>query len=307
MLHSITEGFKNISRSFWLSFTAISVLFVSLFSVSIVTTLQTAVGVLLSQVDQQLDIKFYLNNSVDENDIPEIQMDIGSISGVSKVKFISKEEAKNNPKNTRSITDNAKELQEETGENPFLNSFSVLPNSSEEYKSVYDALHDDKFSNIVNVKDSGNEKDIVGDVLFVEGVQKAYWWINLVSLILVLIFALISTLVISNILRISIYSSKEEIAILRLVGGTDSYIQSPFLFQALFYTFVAAVMLMAIAVPSWEFSTPFLSNFVRGDNITLDINEIRWKIYGALGLVILSAFVISYTVSYLSTKKYMKL
>ena len=125
MLHSLIEGFKNISRSFWLSATAITVLFVSLVSVTVVIGLRTVVSTSLDQLDKQLSISFYLKDTVDVTDLNAIKEDIVKINGVEKVEFISKEDAKNNISNsgTKSAIDG---YQEDIGDNPLLNSFNII-------------------------------------------------------------------------------------------------------------------------------------------------------------------------------------
>lgn len=310
-MHAITEGFKSIFRSFWLSITAITVLFVSLTSVFIMVALRTAVGTGLDSLDKQVTINFYVANNIEAEDIPDIQRELEKLSNVSKVEFFPRDDYAddfyNDPNVDQIFAETVRELSKEMGENILQSYFRISTDSSENHNKVLDnLLADTKFDPVVNYLSDGT-KDIKGAGDTAEILQSVYFWINIVTVALIIIFSIISALVIANVLRLSIYTSKEEISVMRLVGGTDGYIQGPFIFQVIFYTFIASSILAALAVPGIYFWLPEVSSIIFESGVEIDLEKVYTQIYSGLAIIIGSAFFLSYLISYLTTKKYMDL
>lgn len=296
MKHALTEGFKKLSRSFWLSATAISVLVVSLGSVALMVGLRTSIGYSLKQLDKQVSIVFYFKDNIPDEGIQGMKSNLESYSEVGSVKYISKEDARQN------LSIDISSVADDLDEDPLMDSLVVVPKNLDVYSDVYNILDSEKYNDLANIKDDGS-KDIAGNPDVINTLQNIYWWINVLGVALVAVFALISILVMINILRISIYSHKDEIEIMRLLGATNGYIQGPFIILGGLFNLLASVIVIFVFVVLSNYLIPYLEDIL---DVSSDSSLIL-NMYLGLFTVMILGLLIGILTSYFATKKYQKL
>ena len=84
---SLVEALKNLTRSIWLSVTAISVLTVSLASVALVATLFTTVGFAIRNLDNLISIPAFLSESYPEENVNDLMSRVKSIPEVKSAQY----------------------------------------------------------------------------------------------------------------------------------------------------------------------------------------------------------------------------
>lgn len=297
--HAILGGFKNLVRSFWISATAITVLTVSLSSVALVASLSTVVGFTLRQFDNQISVLAYFREDVDQNIIDTTVKEIKSLPDTKTVRLITKDEAKKELANSEAGKKALETIKDNTGDNPLLNYLNITPNNTESYSKIVDALNADRYKSLWDGQIE-NKKDFIGNL------QKIYRWTNIGGLALVIVFALVSILVMANILRITIYGRKDEIEIMRLVGGTNGYIRGPFIFEGALYNIIASAIVATIFVPSISFLIPWVENYLKISTSQYTSALILQMYLSILGTIILGTLVGIIT-AYFATKRYLKL
>lgn len=297
--HAILGGFKNLVRSFWISATAITVLTVSLSSVALVASLSTVVGFTLRQFDNQISVLAYFREDVDQNIIDTTVKEIKSLPDTKAVRLITKDEAKKELANSEAGKKALETIKDNTGDNPLLNYLNITPNNTESYSKIVDALNADRYKSLWDGQIE-NKKDFIGNL------QKIYRWTNIGGLALVIVFALVSILVMANILRITIYGRKDEIEIMRLVGGTNGYIRGPFIFEGALYNIIASAIVATIFVPSISFLIPWVENYLKISTSQYTSALILQMYLSILGTIILGTLVGIIT-AYFATKRYLKL
>jgi cell division transport system permease protein len=296
--HAILGGFKNLIRSFWISATAITVLSVSLSSVALVASLSTVVGFTLRQFDNQIAILAYFRDDVAQEAIDTTVKEVKALSEVKSIKLISKEEAKKEltseagKKALATISDNK-------GENPFLNYLNITPNNTEDYSKIIEVLNTKRYEKIWD-SPIENKKE------FINNLQKIYRWTNIGGLALVIVFALVSILVMANILRITIYGRKDEIEIMRLVGGTNAYIRGPFIVEGTLYNLIASLIVAIIFVPAISFLIPWVESYLKISSSQYTSALILQMYLSILGTIVLGTLV-GVVTAYFTTKRYLKL
>jgi cell division transport system permease protein len=85
--------------------------------------------------------------------------------------------------------------------------------------------------------------------------------------ILILFLTFIAILVTFNTVRLAIYSSREEIGIMRLVGASNSFIRGPYIVEGIIYGFSAAILSIALATPIIYFISPYINIFIAETNL----------------------------------------
>ena len=297
--HAILGGFKNLIRSFWISATAITVLTVSLSSVALVASLSTVVGFTLRQFDNQIAILAYFRDTEDQTTIDTAIKEIKGLPGVKEVKFISKEDAKKSLADSEAGKKALKTIKDTKEDNPLLNYINVTPNNTEDYAKVITKLNSDRYSSLWDGQIESKQD-------FINNLQKIYRWTNIGGLALVIVFALVSILVMANILRITIYGRKDEIEIMRLVGGTNGYIRGPFIVEGTLYNVIASLIVVMIFAPSIGFLIPWIENYLKITSSQYTSALILQMYLSILGTIIIGTLVGVIT-AYFATKRYLKL
>jgi cell division transport system permease protein len=297
--HALSGGFKNLTRSLWISLTAITILTVSLASVAFVASLSTVAGFTLRQFDNKISILAYFREDVEDGVIKTATDEIRSNSDVKEVAYISKEEAKKDLEKTEAGRKTIKTVTDNTGKNRLLNYLNITPTSAESYSKVINTLNGTRFKSLWD----GN---IENKQEFISSLQKAYRYTNYAGIALIVIFAIVSILVLINILQITIFHRKDEIEIMRLVGATNGYIRGPFIVEGALYNIIASLIIAVIFLPSISLLIPWIESYLKIGESQATSGLILQMYLTLLGTIILGTLTGVIT-AYFATKRYLKL
>ena len=118
-------------------------------------------------------------------------------------------------------------------------------------------------------------------------------------------FGLISLLVIVNTIRIAIYTHRDEIGIMKLVGASNSFVRGPFLGEAILYAALGSTITFVLAYGVATFSDPYIVGLLGQVDFTLlgYLNRNVLYIFGGelLGIILISVFSTS-----LALRRYMR-
>lgn len=296
---SLIEALKNLTRSPWLSLTAVSVLTVSLASVALVATISTTVGFAVRNLDNLISVPAFLVESYPEENVSQLVDKIKAIPEVKQVKYYNKEDAKKElDQGGTGLNLDFLKNQTGDGENLAWRYILITPKQSENYGTVINILKGSNFD--------GTWEEVPGDQDFVDNLVKFNRWVRIIGVVLILIFAAISILVMANILRITIYSHRDEIEIMRLVGATNSYIRMPFIVEGVYYNLIAAIIVTAFFIPLFNFNLPNIAKWIGGDLAGVT-GSLLFQMYSIFGLTLFFGMAVGVLTSYMATQRYLKL
>jgi len=191
---------------------------------------------ILKDVESQVEITAYLEDSVDQDGITKISKDIAAINGVKEIKFISKEEA-------------IEEFKEQVGkellegiENPLPNSFRIKVNDPHEVASVAGKI--ERFSGIEEVKYG---KGIV------EKLFNIIYWVRMIGLAIMIVFACVSIFIISNTIRLTVFARRREISIMKYIGATDWFVRWPFLIEGMVLGLIGSLLAIGVLAVAYNY------------------------------------------------------
>jgi cell division transport system permease protein len=291
----ILEGIKNATRSIWLSITAIMVLTVSLTSVALIITMSVSVGYTVRNLDTLVSFPGFFNeNVVEDQIISTIVPQIKALPNIKNVEYFDKEKARKvlETGSTGFISGN---LQKD--ENLAWRYILITPDKSENYSSVVQSVKDGKFKDVF--------ESVPNEPKFVENLISFYSWVNIIGIVLILVFGFISVLVMSNILRMTIYNHRDEIEIMRLVGATNNYIRGPFVTQGILYNVISAILVAILFVSFIGFVSPILKTFL-GGGLNQNGGDLISQIYLSLILTIAISIGLGVLTVYASIQRYLK-
>jgi len=294
----IKFSFQDIARNVWLSVATIIILLLALFSINTLVTVRVISDSAALAVKEKIDISLYLKAETPESEIIILKNNISQLERVKSVTYISREQALANfrekYKNNQEILAALKEL----GRNPLSPSLVILPSNLDEAGLLINELRMID-SPIIESRDFSDNTVVLNKI---NNITKR---INEVGLFLVAIFILTSLLVIYNTIRVAIYTHRQEIEIMRLVGASNTFIYLPYVFSALVYTLLSLLIIIILFYPFLTLLQPYLEVFFMGYNINILAYFINnfWSIFGLQFLVIL---VINILASLFAVRRYAK-
>jgi cell division transport system permease protein len=299
----LKSGFFNFWRNGTVSLASVLVMIVTLSVIGMISFSGAILDTALSELRNKIDINVTFVPSASEEDILGIKHSLDSLPEVSLVTYVSREEAleafKKRHENDQSILAALEEL----GENPLGAVLNVKARDPSQYASVADFLES---GNVLS--DAG--VPIIDRVNYFQNKEAIDRLIKIIEsadtlgFALTIIMAVISMLIAFNTIRLTIYISKDEIAVMRLVGASTGYIQGPFVVVGIIYGLVAAVITLLLFLPVTFYLGEATAGFFSGFN--LFSYYLRNFLEIAL-IIIVSGVLIGALSSVLAIRKYLKI
>lgn len=248
-------------------------------------------------IQDKIDISVYFKTTASEDDILRIKQSLEGLSEVKSVDYISRDKAldifKANHANDQTITQAIQQL----GENPLEASLNIKARNPSQYSVIASYLQNDSLKDLVD-KVSYQQNQVV-----IERLAKIVNIGRQGGLALTAIFALLAILVAFNTILLAIYSNREEVEVMRLVGASDMFIRGPYIVEGIIYGIIAAVFSLAITAPLVYFVSPYLRVFIPGMDLVSYFNSSIFKI---LGYQLLFGIVIGVVSSLIAIRRYLK-
>lgn len=292
----IKFSLQNFFRNIWLSVVTITIVVLTLFSVTALVFVNAVMGEAIELVKSKVDMSIYFKPAVSQEQIFAVQTNLEKLSYVKSVKYVSKADALEKMRQQYSasplILDALKELQE----NPLGDTLVVNTRATTDYEKVVDILNiTPQYAVLIDNKSFDDNRVIIEKLEILAGqIKKGGWAITI-------FFAIIAALVIVNTIRIAIYTHRDEIAIMKLVGASNTFVRGPFLGEAILYAFIGTVLTAALAYLVANVSDPYIVGLLGRTNFSLVsfLNANFFSIFGAelAGMTTFSVFSTSVALS----------
>lgn len=222
------EGFKNIWNNRMMSLASIGVLMSCLLITGAAVLLSLNVNSVVDSVGKDNQVTVYLNDDVNElQAVMEIAPKIREIPNVEECTFYSKDEAMKELENE--LGDLFSELQGD--DNPLPHAFHVTMADFSRYdNTVKDISSLDGVYKISDRSDVAQKLTSLSDLV----TQIGLW--------LILILGIISLFIISNSIRMTMYSRRFEISIMKSVGATNWFVRIPFIIEGMVIGLVSGLL-----------------------------------------------------------------
>lgn len=219
---NIRDAFKSVFRNFSLSLASISCITITLFVVAIAIILSENVNNFAKLVEKDVTIVVFLDRDVTEERISDIEDTINVLDNVESVVFQDKMDITKEMMESSDVFQNILENYERS-DNPLQDTFLVKVKKIETIKKTADEIK--KMDQVSVVK--------YGEGM-VEQLVSVFDVVKKISIAMVVALIVVTAFLISNTIKITIFSRKREIEIMRLVGASNLNIKIPFLFEGLF-------------------------------------------------------------------------
>ncbi|MFH1769853.1 MAG: permease-like cell division protein FtsX [Parcubacteria group bacterium] len=247
-------GWINFKRNSYLSFAAVGIMTVALILFVGLLGFQFLSSNVVASLEDKVDISVYFEIESDPADILSVKNQVEALDNVTEVEYISRERALEIFRERRGHDPLIEDSLEELGDNPFRASLNIGATDPSEYSTIVSFLENPRFSSMIN-KIIENP-DVIERVIGISGA------IRNGALISILILAVIAVLVTFNTIRLTIYSQKQEIEVMRLVGATNWHIRGPYVVEGGYYGIFAGLLALAISYPVTYFISQKLMIFI---------------------------------------------
>src|SRR3989344_3605089 len=216
------SGVASFWRNRWISTATILIMVITLGLITSLFLVSVVANSILQDLEEKVDISVYFKLETPESEILKVKTELEGISDVKNVEYVSRETAlakfedshQNNPLIIKSL--------QELGENPLEASLNIKANMIDDYESIASFLESPRFSGYVDaVNYRQNQKVIEKLSSILNTIRKS-------GFIAIAVLGFIAILVTFNTIRLTIYSMREEIGVMRLVGASNWYIRGPF-------------------------------------------------------------------------------
>lgn len=289
---------QDFWRNIWLSIITITILVFTFISISFLIILNVISGTAIQIVEDKVDVSVYFKPEVGENEILSLKSYFLSLPEVKEVEYISKEQALEKFKEMHKDDPVIQKSLEELGKNPLTASFIVKSDNVNNYPKIIEQLDQSEYNQIIESKNFAEHKEIINKVSNITD------RIKIIGLAVSAVFVIIACLIVFNSVRIMIYTHREEIGIMKLVGASNWFIKGPYLVQAVIYSVIACLITIILVYPLAGIINPYILGFLGADfNLIAYLNQHAIQIFGAQLLLILLLTLIS---SSIALKRYLK-
>jgi cell division transport system permease protein len=312
-LRRITRtGFVNFWRNGFLSFAAIVVITLSLCSFGALIFASVSARALLADVESKVDINVYFSLTAPESDILALQSDVTKLPEVASTTYISRDHVLANFKDK--WQNNALIMQglDEIGDNPFPATLNIKAKEPGQYGGIADYLQNknplDATGTPIIEKVNYQENKLIIDRLnqiipFIEGAGS----------VVALIFIIVAVIVVWNTIRLIIFTAKDEISVMKLVGASNIYVRGPLVVSGVMYGIVSGLITLGLMAVFAHWSDTLvlkLAGVEMAANFGLLVNILSdyfSQNFGQIALVILGAGIILGGVSsYIAARRYLR-
>ncbi|HSX01688.1 MAG TPA: permease-like cell division protein FtsX [Candidatus Saccharimonadia bacterium] len=255
----IQAGSRNFLRNMWLSTAATAVMTVTLTIVVISFISNSALTSTIKGVTDKIDVSIFLSDSVTPQQRDAFKAKLESDSNVTSVSYKSKADALADYRRQNAGDQKLLEAISET-DNPLPASFQIKTRDPNKLDSVTAIVNQPDNKALLDPTSpptySGNRKTTIDRIVRFSNFFKT------TGLVLSIIFVIISTLIIFNTIRMAIFTRRDEIEIMKLVGATKWFIRGPFLFEAALYGIIAALIAAALSFTLLLGGGPKLGSYI---------------------------------------------
>lgn len=293
----IKSSLINFWRNGWLSTATILIMTVTLITWTGIFLTNVVLTSVLDVLNEKVDISVYFSLDAKESDILVMKSKLEALNEVANIEYISTQKALDVFKNRHASDEILIKSINELTVNPLEASLNILAKDSSQYTNIVSFINQNQYKNIVSKINYTENKAAI------ERLSNIIKVLRESGLAASLILSFIAFLVAFNTVRLTIYSSREEITVMKLVGASNWYVRGPFIVEGILHGVVASAFSFMVIFLAVSIIGPRLFNFLPEINLVQYLGNNFWMIIllQTLGGVILGVFS-----SWVAVRKYLR-
>jgi cell division transport system permease protein len=297
-------GFLSFWRNAFVSFASILVMTVTLFTLGVTMFAGVVLNFALDELRNKADVNVYFTTSAPEDGILALKSQLEGLPEVAEVEYVSREEALANFRERHQNDQLTLQALEELGENPLGAVLNIKAKDITQYEGIAAFLNEQgpgavggSIIDKINFYDAQHRAAL-------ERLQNITASAQRVGFILILLLIITTIAIAFNTLRLAIYTSRDEIQVMRLVGAEAFFIRAPFMVEGVLYGLVAGVVTLLLFYPLTYWLGSATASFFGGVNV---FSYYLSNFFYFLLIIIGTGVVLGAIASYLAVRRYLKI
>jgi cell division transport system permease protein len=298
----LVAGAKNFARGGAVSVATVLIMTVTLTIVATLIFLSALLTFTLKTITEKVDVSVYFVTTASETDILAVRDQLNKLPQVSSVTYTSADEALVAFRERHATDQLTLQALQELGGNPLDASLEVRAKNPSEYESIVNFLEASPAlssggTSIVDRINYAQNKEIIDRLALAIRATRE------IGFAVIILFAIASILIAFATVRLAIYTAKEEIAVMRLVGASNMYIQGPFIVTGVITGIIAAALVLILLWPATWYAGIKTAGWFGGFSLLSYYSEHFAFVFSIL---LISGIVLGSVASVLAINRYLK-
>ncbi len=271
----IGEGFRNVWTNRLMSLASIGVLVACMLIMGVAFALTENINEYLGILQEQNVVMVYFDEELEDTEAKALSAKIGKMDNISDSIYKPRDPALNDLLDSMDLTEDQQELFNSylEGDNPLPNGAEVHLKDLEKFDKTVKALEKTDGVSVVR-----HQRAVAEQIVNIKNI------VNIASASVMLLLLVIATVIICNTIRITMYSRKLEISIMKAVGATDPFIRAPFMVEGIIIGLFAAIFSTALLYTIYTIAGSGLAESMGGIEL-IPFRELALKLFGIFALI----------------------
>src|SRR3989338_2588549 len=248
-------GFLALVRNGWLTLSAVSVMTITLLVLSTLLVINQLAGLSAQNIQDRVSISVFLSSDTSNEKLLEVKEEFENFEEVKEVRLITAEQALETFKKVHEGDELIEQTLAELEVNPLQPSFVISAKELDLYPVISQKLDRSRFVSLFETVNFEDSRDLIARLnQITKGIRNF-------GVILIVVFGLVAVLVMFNTLRLTIFSRREEIEIMRLVGASNAFVRGPFIVEGIVYGLLATIIASVVLFPILSSIEPQINSF----------------------------------------------
>jgi cell division transport system permease protein len=244
----VKSGFLNFNRGGLVSWAAVLVVTITLSVITGILLLQSVLLASLEQIRDKVDVTIYFTTNAPEDRILALKSSLEQLPEVAAVSYTSADEALRLFRERHKNDYPTIQALDEINENPLGAYLNVKAVEVSQYESIANFMGSDN-ALVLGTAPIVDKVDYHQNKLVIDRLTGLISGAQTVGLLITLFLIIVSIVITFNTIRLTIFISKEEIGVMRLVGASKARVQGPFMVEGAIYGIVATIITLALFLP----------------------------------------------------------
>ena len=258
----LNAGLLNFWRNGFVSIASVLVMVITLTTVAFIIFVGAMLTSALIEIREKVDVNVYFYPSAPESTITGLRDTLAEFPEVAAVEYISREQALNNFIDRHQDDELTLQALDELGENPLGAVLNIKAQETSQYAQIAEYLEAQQQNGVLIDRINYFDNKVA-----IERLTKIIESADQLGLIAAILLIIVSILISFNTIRLVIFTSKEEITVMRLVGASPAYVRGPYVVSGIFYGLLAALITLGILYPITLWLGPTTERFFGSINL----------------------------------------
>lgn len=298
----LRNALRNFQRNIWLSIATTAIMTLTLIMMSFLYFINVMSVEVLRGIEQKVDLSAVFKEDTTESQIQTLASDIEARGDVEEIRIVSSDEALDLFRQRHADDPFIEDALRELEANPLPPSMYIIATEPRFYQTIASALQSEKYAPYLDEVNYENSREVIEKLItFTDGIRN-------VALITTAVLATLVILIMFNTIRLAIYSFREEIDIMRLVGASNWFIRGPFIIEAMLVALVSVGIATLIVYPTLRGISPQIGRFFfSGEATPFDIYAHATSNWGTvIGLQFALAAFLAVVSSLIAIRRYLR-